>query len=96
MDRGHKDRLARRLRELAARGAAVLVATHDPEFAAAFAADRPARRRPPLADGPTAEVLAGGWYFATEVARVHGGAPRSRPRRARRCSRGRASPEAIR
>jgi len=27
-----------------------------------------------IADGPTAEVLAGGWYFATEVARVLGGA----------------------
>ena len=29
-----------------------------------------------LADGPAAEVLAGGWYFATEVARILGdGAP---------------------
>ncbi len=27
-----------------------------------------------IADGPAAEVLAGGWHFATEVARVLGGA----------------------
>ena len=57
-------------------GAAVLVATHDAEFAAAFAAARRAARptgaRSPTA--PTAEVLAGGWYFATETARILGGA----------------------
>ena len=28
----------------------------------------------PIADGPAAEVLAGGWYFATETARILGGA----------------------
>ena len=74
MDRGHKDRLARRLRELAAGGTAVIVATHDAEFAAAFAertvllgAGRP------VADAPTAEVLGGGWYFATQTARILGG-----------------------
>ena len=55
--------------------AAVLVATHDPEFVAAFAervvllADGA-----PIADGPTAEVLSGGTYFATETARILGGA----------------------
>jgi energy-coupling factor transport system ATP-binding protein len=27
-----------------------------------------------LADGPAPEVLAGGWYFATETARILGGA----------------------
>ncbi len=27
-----------------------------------------------IADGPVAEVLSGGWHFATEVARVLGGA----------------------
>jgi len=54
--------------------AAVLVATHDPEFAAAFAqrvvllADGA-----PIADGPTGQVLAGGAYFATETARILGG-----------------------
>ena len=46
MDRGHKGELAARLRELAAAGAAVLVATHDAEFAAALRRPRrPARRR---------------------------------------------------
>ena len=27
-----------------------------------------------VADGPAAEVLSGGWYFATETARILGGA----------------------
>jgi energy-coupling factor transport system ATP-binding protein len=73
MDRAVKGDLAGRLREVAADGAAVLVATHDAEFAAAFAqrvvllADGR-----PIADGPTAEVLTGGWYFATETARIVG------------------------
>jgi energy-coupling factor transport system ATP-binding protein len=74
MDRAAKGDLAARLRRLAAGGAAVVVATHDPEFAAEVAervvllADGR-----PIADGPTADVLAGGWYFATETARVTGG-----------------------
>ncbi len=61
------------LRELAADGAAVVVATHDVEFAA-----RLCRRVVLLgdgeliADGPADEILAGGWYFATEVARILG------------------------
>jgi energy-coupling factor transport system ATP-binding protein len=75
MDRGHKEALATRLRFLAAGGAAVMVATHDVEFAA-----RAADRCVLLADGrviaddKTEEVLSGGRYFATEVARVLGGA----------------------
>ena len=73
MDRGHKDRLARRLRELAAGGVAVLVATHDAEFAASFAARTVLLGDGrPVADAPTAEVLGGGWYFATQTARVLG------------------------
>jgi len=73
MDRGHKDRLARRLRELAAGGTAVIVATHDAEFAAAFAARTVLLGDGrPVADAPTAEVLGGGWYFATQTARVLG------------------------
>jgi energy-coupling factor transport system ATP-binding protein len=27
----------------------------------------------PVADGPIAEVLGGGWYFATQTARILGG-----------------------
>ncbi len=75
MDHRHKDSLAARIGELAGAGAAVVVATHDTEFAAAFA------RRVVLmgqgdviADGSPAEVLAGGWHFSTEVARALGGA----------------------
>jgi energy-coupling factor transporter ATP-binding protein EcfA2 len=72
MDRAAKDALARLLLELET---AVIVATHDPEFAASFA-----QRVVLLADGrviadaSAAEVLAGGTYFATETARILGGA----------------------
>jgi energy-coupling factor transporter ATP-binding protein EcfA2 len=74
MDRAAKAALTERLATFAAGGAAVVVATHDPEFAAEVA-DRVillADGRP-IADGPAAAVLAGGWYFATETARVTGG-----------------------
>jgi energy-coupling factor transport system ATP-binding protein len=71
MDRARKDDLVGLIEELASRGAGLVVATHDVEFAAAFA------QRIVLlgdgvviADGPAREVLSGGWYFATEVARV--------------------------
>jgi energy-coupling factor transport system ATP-binding protein len=75
MDRSRKEALAMRLHELAADGAAVIVATHDPEFAARLANRVLLMGEGELiADGTTAEVLAGGWYFATEVARVLGGA----------------------
>jgi energy-coupling factor transport system ATP-binding protein len=75
MDRSRKEALALRLHELAGDGAAVIVATHDPEFAARLA-DRVLLMGEGelIADGPVADVLAGGWYFATEVARVLGGA----------------------
>jgi energy-coupling factor transport system ATP-binding protein len=82
MDRWRKRRLGDWLGELAAAGAAVLVATHDVEFAASFAdrvvllADGRA-----IADGATAEILAGGWYFATEVARILGGGGAISPER---------------
>jgi energy-coupling factor transport system ATP-binding protein len=70
MDRAAKATLAQRLRAL---DAAVLVATHDAEFAAAVA-DRVVLLADgrPIADGPVAEVLSGGWYFATETARILG------------------------
>jgi energy-coupling factor transport system ATP-binding protein len=75
MDRAHKDGLAARIRELAAAGAAVVVATHDTEFAASFA-DRVVLlgQGVVIGDGPPAEVLGGGRHFSTEVARVTGGA----------------------
>jgi energy-coupling factor transport system ATP-binding protein len=70
MDPARRDALAAALRERTC-----IVATHDAEFAAAFAT-----RVLLLGDGRTVadaapqEVLAGGWYFATQVARVLGGA----------------------
>jgi energy-coupling factor transport system ATP-binding protein len=77
MDRTLKEALAKRLRTLAARGAAVIVATHDVEFAARVA-DRCVllANGQVVADGGTSEVLSGGRYFATEVARVLGGGAR--------------------
>jgi energy-coupling factor transport system ATP-binding protein len=71
MDRARKAALAELLRTLTA---GVLVATHDPEFAAAFA-DRVVLLADgaPIADGTTAEVLTGGTYFATETSRILGG-----------------------
>jgi energy-coupling factor transport system ATP-binding protein len=71
MDRARKEELATLIEGLAERGAGVVVATHDVEFAASFATrvvllgDGVV-----IADGPANEVLSGGWYFATEVARV--------------------------
>ncbi|MEI2700929.1 MAG: ATP-binding cassette domain-containing protein [Baekduia sp.] len=75
MDRADKAALAGRVAELAQAGTAVLVATHDPEFAAR-ACDRVVLLADGrvIADGSSAEVLGGGWYFATEVARVTNGA----------------------
>jgi energy-coupling factor transport system ATP-binding protein len=75
MDREAKAELARELRRRALGGQAVIVATHDPEFAAACAerAILLADGRV-IADGPAPQLLAGGWYFATETARILGGA----------------------
>jgi energy-coupling factor transport system ATP-binding protein len=75
MDRIHKDALAGRIRELAEGGAAVMVATHDTEFAASLA-DRIVLlgQGVVIADGPPEEVLGGGRHFSTEVARVTNGA----------------------
>jgi energy-coupling factor transport system ATP-binding protein len=72
MDRHLKAGLAKLLRGMPA---AVLVATHDPEFVAAFA-DRVVLLADgaPIADGTAAEVLASGTYFATETARILAGA----------------------
>jgi len=75
MDRAHKDALAARVGALAGTGAAVVVATHDTEFAASFA-ERIVLLGPGtvIGDGAPAEVLGGGRHFSTEVARVTGGA----------------------
>ncbi len=84
MDRARKDDLVALIEKLAASvafvthgatkatgAAAVVVATHDVEFASQFA-ERVVLLGDGVvvADGPMAEILSGGWYFATEVARV--------------------------
>jgi energy-coupling factor transport system ATP-binding protein len=70
MDRRDKAALADTLKAL---GVAVLVATHDPEFAAAFA-ERVILLGDgaPIADASAEELLTGGTYFATETARIGG------------------------
>jgi energy-coupling factor transporter ATP-binding protein EcfA2 len=72
LDRERKADLAELLRRLAG---AVVVATHDPEFVAAFA-ERVVllAEGAVIADGPPHAVLATGTYFATETARILGGA----------------------
>ena len=83
MDRARKGDLVTLIKQLAsdvafvadkstkATRAAVVVATHDVEFASEFA-ERVVLLGDGvvIADGPMAEILSGGWYFATEVARV--------------------------
>jgi energy-coupling factor transport system ATP-binding protein len=83
MDRARKDDLVALIERLAggvdfvshseskSTHAAVVVATHDVEFASEFA-ERVVLLGDGvvIADGPMAEILSGGWYFATEVARV--------------------------
>ncbi|HEX3737120.1 MAG TPA: ABC transporter ATP-binding protein [Solirubrobacterales bacterium] len=71
MDRRRKDDLVELVDRLAGQGAAVVIATHDVEFAAEFA-ERVVLlgEGVVIADGPSADILSGGWYFATEVARV--------------------------
>ncbi len=73
MDRSRKDELGAWTVEMAGRGAGVVIATHDVEFAASFAERVILLGDGDLiADGPVEEVLSGGWYFATEVARILG------------------------
>ena len=75
MDAARKRELCGWLGELAERGSAALVATHDVEFAARLASRVVLLGDGELiADGPADEILSGGWYFATEVARILGAA----------------------
>jgi len=71
LDYPAKATLARTLREQAAAGRAVCVATHDVEFAA-LAADRAVVMATGeiIADGPVADVLASSAMFAPQVAKV--------------------------
>lgn len=71
MDQTRKAELSGLLHAIADRGTAVLVATHDSEFAAQFA-DRALLLGSGalLADGPAAEVLGGGWHFSTAIANL--------------------------
>lgn len=71
MDRGLKQHLTDLADRLAGLGAAVLISTHDVEFAVSFA-DRVVLLGDGVvvADAGMPTVLSGGWYFASEAARV--------------------------
>ncbi len=73
MDRARKAELASWADGLAGAGAGLVIATHDVEFAASFA-DRVVLLGDGelIADGTAEEILSGGWYFSTEVARILG------------------------
>jgi energy-coupling factor transport system ATP-binding protein len=75
MDRVRKGELGTLVRSLAGEGTAVVIATHDVEFAVTFA-ERVVLlgRGEVVADGSPDELLAGGWYFSSEVARILDGA----------------------
>jgi energy-coupling factor transport system ATP-binding protein len=75
MDRSRKADLSLLVRTLADQGPAVVIATHDVEFAVTFA-DRVILlgRGELVADGTPQDLLAGGWYFSSEVARILDGA----------------------
>ena len=74
MDRLHKDALGERVGQLAEQGAAVMVATHDTEFAATLATRIVLLGQGVvIADGRPEEVLGGGRHFSTEVARITNG-----------------------
>jgi energy-coupling factor transport system ATP-binding protein len=71
LDYGAKDRLGTVVRDLAGAGRAVVVATHDVEFAAEWA-DRVLvmAEGEVVADGPTAEVVVASASLAPQVAKV--------------------------
>jgi energy-coupling factor transporter ATP-binding protein EcfA2 len=82
MDRARKEKLASWAGRLADGGASIVIATHDVEFASVFAERVVLLGDGELiADGPVAEILSGGWYFATEVARILGVAGAISPER---------------
>jgi energy-coupling factor transport system ATP-binding protein len=71
MDRARKGELAELVRDLSERGTAVVIATHDIEFAATFAERVVLLGRGDVAaDGSADGLLSGGWYFSSEVARI--------------------------
>jgi energy-coupling factor transport system ATP-binding protein len=75
MDHTRKQHLAAELHALSAEGVGIVLATHDAELAVAVAARCVLLGKGEVvADGPIGDVLGGGWYFATQTARILSGA----------------------
>jgi len=73
MDEASAAQLEARLQQLANAGAAILVATHDPELAARIASRTVLMGEGEvIADGTTRSVLSGGWHYSTETSRALG------------------------
>jgi energy-coupling factor transport system ATP-binding protein len=73
MDQASSERLASVIKDLSDGGAAVIVATHDPELAAKVASRTVLMGEGTvIADDSTRAVLTGGWHYATETARAIG------------------------
>jgi energy-coupling factor transport system ATP-binding protein len=71
MDQARKLALAVLLREISELGTAVMVATHDLEFAARFASRAVVLAAGRVvADGATREIFDGGWHYSTATARL--------------------------
>ena len=75
MDQTRKAALADRVLALSAQGVGVVLATHDAELAVSVASRTVLLGKGEvIADASTAAVLGGGWYFATQTARILDGA----------------------
>jgi energy-coupling factor transport system ATP-binding protein len=73
MDENSAARLAGLVAKLSTDGAAVLIATHDPELAAKVSSRTVLMGEGEfIADGSTRSILTGGWHYATETARAIG------------------------
>ena len=75
MDHARKAALARTLRALTGAGVGIVLATHDAELAVAVAGRAVLLGKGDVvAEGSVRSLLGGGWYFATQTARILGGA----------------------
>ena len=73
MDHESAKRLVETVTQLSQKGAAVVVATHDPEIASLLSSKTVLMGDGVvIADGPTRSILTGGWHYSTEVSKALG------------------------